>query len=219
MKVLITGGSSGLGAAVARKVADEGGRPLIIDRRPPGSTVEHTLADLADRRAAERAVHCLARSAGGLDAVVAAASIDLCGKLPELPAEDCERVIRANLRGTAAVVRAALPFLSGSADGRVVTCACALGSPRSRELGDATADSGVAGFTGALASQVAGRVDVTVIVPPGTEFPDGPTERYEPPHDTRPDDPEHVAAAVLFALHRPRDGEIRALLVSPRAHP
>ena len=135
MNVLITGGASGLGAAVARRVADDGGRPLGRDRHPPKADFESMQADLADRRCAERAVHGLARAAGGLNAVVTAAGIDACGSLTEVPAEDWERVLQVNLLGTAAVVRAALPYLENEPHGRVVTVASTLGF---RALSDAT---------------------------------------------------------------------------------
>ncbi|MCP9947464.1 SDR family NAD(P)-dependent oxidoreductase [Actinomadura madurae] len=156
MNVLITGGASGLGAAVARRVAEDGGRPLVLDRHPPKDDVEHMQADLADRRCAERAVHGLARAAGGLNAVVTAAGIDACGTLCDVPAEDWERVVQVNLLGTAAVVRAALPYLENEPHGRVVTVASTLGF---RAVSDATAycasKFGVVGFTRALAAEMA----------------------------------------------------------------
>src|SRR5690606_28702346 len=104
VRVLITGGASGLGAAVVEAVAKEGGRPLVIDRSPmPASPasgvadVEHVQADVADRLAVERAVADLARAAGGLDAVVTAAGIDACGRLADVPGAEWERVIKVNL--------------------------------------------------------------------------------------------------------------------------
>src|SRR5690242_382525 len=89
--VLVTGGSSGLGAAVVAAVADAGGRPLVLDRQPPQREVPHLLVDLADGRAAEQAVTELAEQAGGLDAVVTAAGIDSCGPLAGVPADDWEQ--------------------------------------------------------------------------------------------------------------------------------
>ena len=53
--VLVTGGSSGLGAAVVTAVAKAGGRPYVIDRRPPADGVPFVSCDLADTRAAEAA--------------------------------------------------------------------------------------------------------------------------------------------------------------------
>jgi NAD(P)-dependent dehydrogenase (short-subunit alcohol dehydrogenase family) len=222
MRVLVTGGASGLGAAVARRVADEGGRPLVVDVHPAAGQDEQVQADLADRRAAESAVHLLARGADGLDAVVTAAGIDACGRLADVPADDWERVVRVNLLGTAAVVRAALPYLAAAPNGRVVTCASTLGL---RALSDATAycaaKFGVVGFTRALAAEMAGQVGVTMLVPGGmdTAFFDGRPEQYRPPPDAKLNRPEDVAAAVMFALRQPPGCEVRELLVCPSEEP
>lgn len=222
MNVLITGGASGLGAAVARKVADDGGRPLVLDRHPPKDDVEYMQADLADRRCAERAVHGLARGAGGLNAVVTAAGIDACGTLGEVPAEDWERVVQVNLLGTAAVVRSALPYLENEPHGQVVTIASTLGF---RAVGDATAycasKFGVVGFTRALAAEMAGRVAVTMVVPGGmdTAFFDGRPARYRPGPDAGLNRPEDVAATVVFALSQPAGCEVREMIVCPSREP
>ncbi|HEU5030449.1 MAG TPA: SDR family oxidoreductase [Spirillospora sp.] len=222
MNVLITGGASGLGAAVARKVAEDGGRPLILDRHPPKEDFEHMQADLADRRCAERAVHGLARAAGGLHAVVTAAGTDACGTLCDVPAEDWERVVQVNLLGTAAVVRAALPYLENEPSGRIVTVASTLGL---RALSDATAycasKFGVVGFTRALAAEMAGKVAVTMIVPGGmdTAFFDDRTEQYKPGPDAQLNRPEDVAAAIAFALRQPPGCEVREMVVCPSKEP
>ena len=50
--VLVTGGSSGLSAAVAAAVAGAGGTPVLLDRVPPALDADHELVDLADGRAA-----------------------------------------------------------------------------------------------------------------------------------------------------------------------
>jgi NAD(P)-dependent dehydrogenase (short-subunit alcohol dehydrogenase family) len=222
VRVLVSGGASGLGAAVARQVADEGGRPLIVDLNPAADQDEQVQVDLADRRAAESAVHFLARSADGLDAVVTAAGIDACGRLDDVPADEWERVIQVNLLGTAAVVRAALPYLIAAPNGRVVTCASTLGL---RALSDATAycaaKFGVVGFSRALAAETAGQVGVTMLVPGGmdTAFFDGRPRRYRPPPDAKLNRPEDVAAAVMFALRQPPGCEVRELLICPSEEP
>jgi NAD(P)-dependent dehydrogenase (short-subunit alcohol dehydrogenase family) len=70
--VYITGGSSGLGAAVAGAVAKAGGTPGVIDRTPPEAGVAHSLADLAEPGDAERAVADLVDQIGPPTAVVTA---------------------------------------------------------------------------------------------------------------------------------------------------
>jgi NAD(P)-dependent dehydrogenase (short-subunit alcohol dehydrogenase family) len=215
--VLVTGGASGLGAAVVKRVAAAGGTPVALDRVSPPFEVETELVDLADARAAEDAVRRVGERHGGLGAVVAAAGTDHCGTLADVPAEAWERVVQVNLLGTAAVVRAALPYLEASG-GKVVTVASTLGL---RAVSDATAycasKFGVVGFTRALAAETAGRIGVTLLVPGGmhTAFFDGRPDEYKPAPDAKLNRPEDVADAVLFALRQPLGCEVRELLVAP----
>jgi NAD(P)-dependent dehydrogenase (short-subunit alcohol dehydrogenase family) len=214
--ILITGGSSGLGAATAAAVQAAGGTPLVLDRAEPTESVAYQQVDLADSAAAAAAVDAVVKATGGrLDGVFTAAGIDACGPLDQVPADDWERVIRVNLLGTAAVVRAALPYLRRS-HGRVVTCASTLGI---KAVSDATAycasKFGVVGFTRALAAETAGEVGVTLLIPGGmhTHFFDNRTEQYKPPADAVLNAPEDVAAAVVFALSQPPGCELRELVI------
>jgi NAD(P)-dependent dehydrogenase (short-subunit alcohol dehydrogenase family) len=220
--VLVTGGSSGLGAATVQAVAAAGGRPAVLDRVRPPRPVARVCAvaatvDLADSRAAEEAVRAVADILGGLDAVFTAAGTDKCGMLSDVPGEEWDRVVMVNLLGTAAVVRAALPYLERS-HGRVVTCASTLGL---RAVSDATAycasKFGVVGFTRALAAETAGRIGVTMLVPGGmqTAFFDDREEKYKPAADAKLNQPEDVAQAVLFALRQPAGCEVREIVVTP----
>jgi NAD(P)-dependent dehydrogenase (short-subunit alcohol dehydrogenase family) len=215
--VLVTGGASGLGAAVARAVADAGGRPVILDRVQPELDVEHEIVDLSDARAAEAAVRAVSKRVGGLDAVVTCAGTDACGRLDDVPGEDWDRVVMVNLLGTVAVVRAAMPDLL-ERRGRAVTVASTLGL---RALSDATAycasKFGVVGFSRALAAETQGRMGVTMLVPGGmhTAFFDGRDEQYLPPPDAKLNQPADVAQAVLFALRQPPGCEVRELVVTP----
>lgn len=214
--ILITGGASGLGAAVAAAVRDNGGTPYVIDRVEPEISGEFVRADLADSTAAEHAVReIVARAGGRIDGVFTAAGTDACGPLDTVPTEKWENVLRVNLFGTAAVVRAALPSLRAT-KGTVVTCASTLGI---KAVGDATAycaaKFGVVGFTRALAAETAGSVGVTLLIPGGmhTAFFDDRDEQYKPPADAKLNQPEDVAAAVVFALRQPPGCEVREMVV------
>jgi NAD(P)-dependent dehydrogenase (short-subunit alcohol dehydrogenase family) len=214
--VIVTGGASGLGAAVVEAVRSAGGNPFVLDRAPPRAELPYRIVDLAETDAAERAVQEAAQLNGGLSAVVTCAGTDSCGRLEDVPVADWERVVRVNLFGTAAVVRAALPHLE-RAGGRVVTVASTLGL---RGMSDATAycasKFGVIGFTRALAAETAGRVGVTLLIPGGmrTAFFDGRPEQYKPAPDADLARPEDVAEAVVFALRQPPGCEIRELVVA-----
>ena len=102
---LVTGGASGLGAAVALAVAGAGGTLVLLDRVAPALDADHEIVDLVDRRAAEPAVGRIVERHPGLRAVVTAAGTDACGRIEDVDAEDWERVVMVNLLGTAAVVR------------------------------------------------------------------------------------------------------------------
>ena len=215
--VLVTGGASGLGAAVVEVVTAAGGTALVLDRVRPSQGADHEIVDLADARAAEQAVARLSERAGGLDAVVTCAGTDACGRLEDIPGEQWDKVVAVNLLGTVAVVRAALPELVARR-GRVVTVASTLGL---RALSDATAycasKFGVVGFTRALAAETQGRLGVTLLVPGGmdTAFFEGRDEQYRPPADAKLNAPDDVARAVVFALDQPPGCEIRELVVTP----
>jgi NAD(P)-dependent dehydrogenase (short-subunit alcohol dehydrogenase family) len=216
--VLVSGGASGLGAAIVQRL---GGDAVSLDLRPPASGCDHELVDLADADAVEAAVGRVLARRGSIDAVVTAAGTDACGSLAEVPRERWEHVIAVNLLGTVAVVRAALPELERRR-GRVVTVASTLGL---RALPDATAycasKFGVVGFTRALSVELAGRVGVTLLVPGGmrTAFFDGREERYRPSPDAQLNDPDSVAAAVAFALSQPAGCELRELVITPSLEP
>jgi NAD(P)-dependent dehydrogenase (short-subunit alcohol dehydrogenase family) len=90
-----------------------------------------------------------------------------------------------------------------------------------RALPDATAycasKFGLIGFTRALAAETAGRIGVTLLIPGGmaTNFFNGRPDTYKPPADARLNQPEHVAATVLFALSQPPGCEVREVVVTP----
>jgi NAD(P)-dependent dehydrogenase (short-subunit alcohol dehydrogenase family) len=220
--VLVTGGSSGLGAAIVELVSAAGGWPMVLDKQaPPFELADFRAVDVADSAATEEAVRELAEVHGGLDAVVTAAGVDACGPIEKLSTSDWENVVRVNLFGTASVIRAALPYLERS-HGRIVTIASTLGL---RVAGDASAycasKFGVVGLTRALAMELAGRVGVTLVVPGGmrTQFFDGREERYRPPDVAKLTPPALVADSIVHVLGRPRGCEVRELVLCHEEEP
>lgn len=213
--IVVTGGASGLGAATADAVAVAGGRPVVLDQRPSAAGHECVRVDLADTAAAEDAVRAIGDRAG-IDGVVTCAGIDVPGAFGSVGTSEWERVVAVNLFGTAAVVRAALPFLRRGR-GRVVTVASTLGH---RAVADATAYCaskwGVVGLTRALAAELKGEVAVTLLTPGGmhTSFFDGRDPQYRPGPDAELCDPADVAAAIVFCLSRPAGCEVKELVVA-----
>ena len=223
--VVVTGGASGLGAAIAEAVERHGGTPVTFDVAPLPGGVErrHHLVDVTDRGAIERALSAVAAGNDGrIDAVVANAGIDACGDFDTVAADAWERVIAVNLIGTASLVRAALPYLDRAPNPRVVTVASTLGL---RVLGAATAycasKFGVVGLTRGLALDLAGRIGVTLLIPGGmnTHFFDGRDPQFKPAPDAfennQLNDPANVAEAAVFALGQPKGCDVRELIITP----
>jgi NAD(P)-dependent dehydrogenase (short-subunit alcohol dehydrogenase family) len=213
-RIIVTGGASGLGRAVAETLRASGDTPIVFDRAVEDEGADALSVDVTDRESVESAVARVGES-GDVDGVVTAAGIDRCGYLHEVPAEEWERVIAVNLLGTVSVVRAALPELERS-HGRVVTVASTL-ALRVAEGATAYCASkfGVLGFSRALAAETRGRIGVTTLVPGGmdTHFFDDRPDSYKPPADAKLNRPDDVARAVLFALDQPAGCEVRELVV------
>lgn len=222
--VYVTGGSSGLGAAVVEVVTALGGTAAVIDRAAPpqgSAAAAHALADVSDSAAVERAVASLVEQVGPPTALFTAAGTDAVGRLEDVPTDRWEKVIGVNLIGTAAAVRACLPHLL-AARGTVVTVASSLGL---RAASDATAycasKFGIVGFTRSLQLELAGQVGVTMLVPAGmrTAFFDGRTEQYRPGPDAALMDPRQVALSVVHALRQPVGTEVREIVVTVSTEP
>lgn len=219
--VYVTGGSSGLGAAVVEVVTALGGTAAVIDRAAPPAGGPHALADVSDAAAVQRAVDELVELVGPPTALLTAAGTDAVGRLEDVGADAWAKVVGVNLIGTAAAVRACLPHLV-AARGTVVTVASSLGL---RAASDATAycasKFGVVGFTRALQLELAGQVGVTMLVPAGmrTAFFDGRTEQYRPGPDAALMDPRQVALSVVHALRQPVGTEVREIVLTVSTEP
>jgi 3-oxoacyl-[acyl-carrier protein] reductase len=127
-RVLVTGGSRGIGAAVVRRLADEGAQVVINYRtgvepaeklaaelRAAGG-VAHTVAgDVADPAAITRLVDEAADRLGGLDVLISNAGVEHFGGLEEITPADFDRIFHINVRGQLLVTQAAMRHLGEGA--------------------------------------------------------------------------------------------------------
>jgi 2-keto-3-deoxy-L-fuconate dehydrogenase len=123
LRALVTGGASGLGAAIADAFAAEGAEVVVLDAAadvymPPGIT--YVRADITDDTAVRVAVESAASRLGGLDLLVNNAGIGARGTVEQSTDADWHRVLDVNVVGTARVTRAAWPYLRESAHAAVV---------------------------------------------------------------------------------------------------
>jgi meso-butanediol dehydrogenase / (S,S)-butanediol dehydrogenase / diacetyl reductase len=128
--VLVTGGGTGIGAAVARALAAAGDQVVICGRRPePLATVAGetgalaVTCDIGDPEAAGSLVERAVAEYGGLDGLVLNAGAMYPGGVAELTAADFAAMVAVNLTGAFAVARAALPHLLAGGRGTVVSVA------------------------------------------------------------------------------------------------
>jgi len=135
-KVLITGGASGIGYAIARAFRHQGDRVYICDIDAPGlERAELTLPGLltsrcavGEREAVTAMVTDAARRMAGLDVLVNCAGIGGPTKpVQQLDPADWDAVIRVNLTGTFDVTRAAIPHLIQSRSGVIINMSSAAG--------------------------------------------------------------------------------------------
>ena len=131
-RVVVTGGSKGIGAGIARAFGQAGDHVLIVARDPgPAAAVVREItefggeadavpADLATAEGVRQLVQAVRDRLGGVDVVCANAGIFPSSSLETMTAEELSDVLDVNLKGTILTVQACLPFLRESTRGRVV---------------------------------------------------------------------------------------------------
>lgn len=124
--VLITGASSGIGAALAREVARRGARPVLAarrlervealarDLREAGGQALAVACDVTRDGEVERAAAQIREELGGIDAVVANAGFAIFGRIDELTLEDHRRQLETNVFGVLRTIHATLDDLKRS---------------------------------------------------------------------------------------------------------
>jgi len=128
LRMIVTGGASGIGRAIAMSALVRGASVAVLDldpsTSPEGSVPIH--ADVADDHSVARAVDDAVARLGGLDVVVNNAGIGAQGTVETNPMQEWHRVFDVNVFGIARVMKAALPHLRRSDHAAVVnTCSIA----------------------------------------------------------------------------------------------
>jgi 3-oxoacyl-[acyl-carrier protein] reductase len=215
---LVTGGSRGIGAAIALALADEGADVAITFERAAdraaqvvdavkakGRKAVAIQADSADPAAISRAVDEAVDALGGLDILVNNAAIALYNTVADFAVEDIDALLAVNVRGPVLATQAAIPHLKPG--GRVIT----IGSAGAERIVGATGTvyfmtkSALQSFTRGLAHELGSRDITANLVQPGS------TDTDMNPADGESSDfqrslvplgrygaPEDVAAAVAF---------------------
>jgi NAD(P)-dependent dehydrogenase (short-subunit alcohol dehydrogenase family)/uncharacterized protein YndB with AHSA1/START domain len=225
-RVLVTGGSSGIGLAVAEGLAREGARVAILARNELGLAAakrrlaEHgsdavtIAADVTDREALATAVAKAAEELGGLDVLVTSAASLSFGRFTETDPEDFERTVDTVLGGTVDTVRAALPPLERSRGAIVCVGSIAARMPLPGMAAYTTSKHGLVGFLDTVRVELeesGSSVTLSLVNPGAVDTPlwsnlESSTGLL-PPEPPFPSvySPVSVAEAVLAVIRHPRD--------------
>jgi len=221
-RVLITGATGGIGAALARALHARGARLVLSGRRVDVLTGLATelgalaiAADLSRRAEVER----LASEAGDVDILVANAALPASGRLLELTQSQIDTMLEVNLNAPIALVRALAPAMVSRGRGHVVLISSVSGkaaAPASSVY--SAAKFGLRGFAhGVRADLRRSGVGVSVIMPgfirDAGMFADAGIKL---PPGVGTSTPEEVAAGVLTAIERNR-GEVSVAPIGVRA--
>lgn len=221
--VLISGGSSGIGRAVAHEVAREGAHVVLVARsqRSLDDTAQECCelgaasatvhcADITDQAAVSAAVEATHRSRGVVDVVVQAAGVAAYGSFDTLPAEVFDGVLAINVLGTANVARAVLPRMRAANHGVIYVVGSVVGTIGVPQMSAYVVSKwGVRALARALQLENRDRtgVFVTLVTPGGVDTPiylqaanyTGRVGKPPPPVYS----PEAVARAIVKTFDAP----------------
>lgn len=240
---LVTGASSGIGAATARQLAGLGASVALVARRrdrlealaaeieEAGGSALIVEANITDRAQAEAAVQQVIDRFGQLDILVNNAGLMLLGPVVGADPEEWERMIAVNVQGLLYTTRAALPHLLKAAENgpRKVADIVNISSIAGRVAWNGygvynLTKFGVNGFTEALRQEVTQRhVRVGVLEPGGVDTELGSHnnarvrgEMIDPFYEqTEVLAPEDIADGVAYMVTRPRHASVGELWIMP----
>jgi uncharacterized oxidoreductase len=232
-RVLITGGSSGIGLAIAHALLAKGAKVAITGRRPAvlsiaaevlrnnGGSVTEIVADVGTEEGRALTLQQALDSLGGLDILVNNAGGVRAGRLEAISQKEIETMLNVDLVAPILLTRAALPALRASGDAMVVnvTSGIALiGAPFYATY--AAAKAGLARFGESLRRELKGEgVHVLTVYPGGTDTPMMKTNRAGPELGFGREPAAAVAEATVDGIEAEvfeviRGGETRAQMIA-----
>ncbi|MHA7652792.1 SDR family NAD(P)-dependent oxidoreductase [Mycobacterium sp. ML4] len=200
---VVTGGGSGIGLAVARRLRADGRNVAAIDLKPSDDDLCYT-ADVTDRGQVDAALSAIRERLGPVTILVNAAGLDGFKRFTNITFGDWQRVIDVNLHGVFHMIQAVLPDMLEAGWGRIVNISSSSthsGVPYMTHY--VAAKSAVNGLTKSLALEY-GPSGITVnAVPPG--FIDTPMLRNADTQGFLGDIEQNIAKTPVRRIGQPED--------------
>ena len=214
IRAMVTGGGSGIGAAIARRLAKDGARVLIVGRDAAKlqavasvapQQIEALVADLtvaADRiRVAKHARHW---DGGGIDTLINNAGVGYARFVEDMDSQQIDSVLQTNLVAPICLTQALLPHLKSLPKARIVNVGSVFGYIGYPSQAVYSASKfGLRGFSEALHRELAdGRITVQHVAPRATSTPlnSAVMDELNRQLGNKVDDPERVAEVVVTGL-------------------
>lgn len=227
-RIIVTGGASGIGKALALSAAtrgahvvigdvnEEGGSRVKAEASAAGLSVDYCRLDLADPASIEAFAASVHQQANGaVDGLVNAAGWEIIQPFLQNPADLWDRIVQINLLGPVRLTHAVVKLMSEQARGAIVNIASDAGRVGSMgEVVYSSAKGGMIAFTKALAREMARyKIRVNCVCPGPTDTPMFHAQQNERIKEAlvkavpfrRLGRPEEVADAVMFFLSSQAD--------------
>ncbi len=239
---MVTGASSGIGAAVARALAHEGAHVTLAARRHdtlaevqaglkrPGGEVRTLVVptDVTDHRQVKALVARTEEELGPVDILVNCAGVMYYTLMRNLCEDEWERTVEVNCKGALNCIGAVLPGMLACGRGHIVTISSDAGRKVFPGLSVYSASKFfVEALSQGLRLETAGMGIKVTTIQPGNVATDLSSlstdaealELYGQPSEARVLDPEDVAESVVYALKQPDHAAVNEVLIEPRDEP
>jgi NADP-dependent 3-hydroxy acid dehydrogenase YdfG len=236
--IIITGASSGIGAATAKLLAKHGARVVLGARRcdrleaiakeirAAGGTAEYQTLDVTQRSQLEAIVQFAQSKFGRVDVLINNAGVMPLSALDQLKVDEWDRTIDVNIKGVLYGIAAALPIMKAQKAGQIINLSSIGGHTVSPTAAVYCATKfAVGAISEGLRQEVGGDIRVTVISPGVTEseladsISDEAAKKGMQEFRKISIPAEAIARAILFAIEQPDEVDVSEIIVRPTASP
>lgn len=231
---LVTGASSGIGAAVAVALAAAGAhvvvgarradrlQELVADIEGNSGSAQAVMLDVSREESAHAVIDAVVREHGHLDILVNSAGVMLLGSVADASLTEWGHMLEVNLLGLMRITKTALPHMQGGHIVNIASIAGRVANPNAS--GYAASKFGVVGFSESLRREVCAQGTRVTVIEPGmvdTELGEHITDQKardglrERLRQVQPLQAADIAAAVLYAVSQPPRVNVNEILLRP----